>query len=175
MNKQEKQVLIADLHQEMANAQATFLVNYKGLNVPLLQSLRKSVREDGAQVKVTKATLMRLAAKDIEGADEFAESFKEQVALVFAKNDVSATAKKIVNFSKENEALKVIAGFYQSKLLSKQELTALASLPSREVLLAQLLGTMQAPIATVTRQLGQLLTKPLYALKAIEEKKQQGN
>lgn len=175
MNKQQKEVLVADIQQAMANAQATFLINYKGLNVPLFQSLRRAVKEDGSKIKVTKATLMRLAADKVEGAGEFADSFKEQIALVFAQSDVSGVAKKLVNFSKENEALKVVAGFYQNKLLSSQDLNMLATLPSREVLLSQLLGTMQAPIATVTRQLGQLLAKPLYALKAIEEKKQQNS
>ena len=71
MNRQQKETAIADLKQMLAASQGTFLVNYKGMNVPLLQDLRKSLRTDGGTLKVTKATLMRLAAKDLPGADSF--------------------------------------------------------------------------------------------------------
>jgi large subunit ribosomal protein L10 len=173
MNKQQKEAMIADLKQLMTSSQGTFLINYKGMNVPLLQTLRKNIRAEGGQVKVTKATLMRLAAQDIAGSDGFAENFKEQVGLVFATNDVSAIAKKLVAYAKENESLRVIAGFYQNKMLNKQELTVLATLPSREVLLGQLAGTLQAPMATLARQLNQMVARLAYVLKAIEEQKQQ--
>jgi large subunit ribosomal protein L10 len=172
MNRQQKDAIITDLRRMMTEAQATFIVNYKGMPVATLQGLRKNLRNEGSSLKVTKATLMRLAAKDIAGAEAFSENFKEQIGLVFVQKDVSGTAKQLVSFSKENETLKLIAGFYEAKLLTKQELDFLATLPSKEVLVAQLLGTMQAPISGLVRVLHLLIARLCYALKEIEAKQQ---
>lgn len=171
---QIKEAVITDLRRMMTDAQATVLINYKGMDVPVLQGLRRSLRVDGNTLKVTKATLMRRAAQDIAGADAFAESFKDQVGLVFVQKDISSAAKQLVSYAKEHASLKIIAGFYESKVLSKQELDFLASLPSREVLLGQLLGTMQAPISSFVRVLHLLIARLVYVLKQIETQ-QQGN
>jgi len=170
MNRQQKEVVITDLKSLMSESQAIFLVNYKGITVPQFQSLRKNVRNGGGKVRVAKATLMRIAAQELPGSKDFSELFKDQVSLVFAQNDISGLAKQLVTFSKEHETLKVLAGFYQSKVLSEKDLDFLASLPSREVLIAQLLGTVQAPIASFPRLLRLLIVQLLYALKQIEEK-----
>ncbi len=170
MNRQQKETTVADLKQLLGTAQATFLVNYKGMDVHLLQGLRRKLRTDGGTLKVTKATLMRIAAKDIPGTETFAQSCKDQVGLVFAKSDISLIAKQLFIFAKEHQNLKVVAGFYESKLLSPQELAFLASLPSREVLIAQLLGTMQAPVTSFVRVLHLLIARLVYVLKQIEEK-----
>jgi large subunit ribosomal protein L10 len=169
MNRQQKESMISDVRQMMSGAQATFLVNYKGLSVPALQILRKRLRTEGSKLKITKATVMRIAAKDITGADAFAESFKEQVGLVFASKDVPGTAKQLFSFAKENESLKILAGFYESKVLSSQELNFLASLPSREVLISQLLGTLNAPMTNFVRVLSMLVARLPIVLKEIEK------
>lgn len=174
MNRQQKAEIIEDLKKMMASAQATVLVNYKGLDVPLLQSLRKNLRKEGSQLRVTKATLMRIAAQDMAGSDGFSKEFKDQVGLVFVSKDISGTAKQLSTFAKENEALKIIAGFYESKLLTRQDLDILASLPSREVLIAQVVGTMQAPITNFVRVLHMMIARLAFVLKSIEEKKQAG-
>ncbi len=174
MKREHKEAVISDLHQMMSAAQATFLINYKGMSVAALQGLRKNLRGDGSKLRVTKATLMRLAAKDIPGADQFADNFKDQVGLVFASGDVSGTAKQLVSFSKEHTALKVIVGLYNARMLTTQDLNYLASLPSREVLIGQLLGTMQAPMTNFVRILHLLIARLVYVLKDIE-RKQQGN
>jgi len=169
MNRQQKEAQIAEIRQMMSGAQAVFLVNYKGLSVFDSQRLRKNLRAEGSELKVAKASLMRRAAQDIAGSESFSESFKDQIGLVFVSKDVSGTAKQLVNFAKDNEALKVLAGFYEAKVLSKQELDFLASLPSREVLVAQLLGTMQAPMAGLVRILHQLVQRLPVVLKEIEK------
>jgi large subunit ribosomal protein L10 len=153
MNKQTKIALVSDLKGLMGAAQATFLINYKGLNVAALQGLRKAVRGDGGSIKVTKASLMRIAAQEIPGTDAFAENFKEQVGLVFANNDASVVAKHLVDFSKQHTTLKVVAGFYEARLLSAAELQFLASLPSKEVLIGQFAATLQAPMGALARAL----------------------
>lgn len=174
MNKQEKEVVINDIKQLMGESQAMFLINYKGMTVPVLQGLRKSLRGEGGRVRVAKATLMQIAARDIKGAESFAEQFKDQVGLVFVQKDVSGVAKHLVAYAKDNEKLKVLAGFYESKVLSAKDMDFLASLPSREVLLAQLLGTMQAPVTNLTRVLYLLIARLAIVLKRIEEKQAQG-
>ncbi len=172
MNKQTKIAIVADLKGLMSTAQATFLINYKGLDVAALQGLRKEVRNGGGSIKVTKASLMRIAAQDIPGSDSFAENFKEQVGLVFANNDVSAVAKQLVNFSKTHATLKVVAGFYEARLLSSAELQFLATLPTKDVLVGQLAATLQAPISGFARVLHAHIAKLAYVLKAVEEKQQ---
>ena len=116
---------------------------------------------------------MRRASKDIAGSEAFSPFFKDQVGLIFAEKEVSGIAKQLSTFAKEHAALKIIAGFYQSRVLSSQDLAVLASLPSREVLLAQLCGTLQAPTASLVRLLHLLIARLVYVLKGIEEKQQQ--
>jgi large subunit ribosomal protein L10 len=170
MNRQQKEQVVADLRQMMSDAQATFLVKYQGLSVASLQQLRKNLRAGGGRLQVAKATLMQKAAQSIDGAQTFSESFKDQVGLVFTKDNISETAKQLIDFAKENQSLKVIAGLYEARMLGSQELSFLASLPSRDVLIAQLLGTMQAPMTATVRILYLLIARLVIVLKEIEKK-----
>lgn len=173
MNRQQKEAAISDFKELFSNSEAAFLVRYKGLDVVALQEFRKGLRENNSVFKVTKTTLMRIVAKDINGADEFSQDFSDQVGIVFGKGDISALSKNIVNFAKQNEALQIISGFFEEKRLAKEDVVLLASLPSRDVLLAQVVGTMQAPITSFVRVLNLLIVQLLYVLKRIEEKKAQ--
>ena len=174
MNRQQKEIAIADFKKLFTESQGTFLINYQGLSVALMQSLRRNIRQDGGVLKVTKARLMKKAAEglaqDITGLDSFQEKFKNQVGLVFTSKDISAIAKKLVDFSKKHEKLQIISGLFESKLLSNQEIVSLASLPSREVLLGMLAGTMNAPITGFVRLLNLLIVRLLYVLQQIKEK-----
>ncbi len=171
MNKQQKEALVADIKQKFNESEATFLVGYKGLDVSSLQTLRRSLRTQGGTFKVSKATLMRIATKDVPGAQDFANDFENQVGLVFAR-EISSVAKSLADFAKENVALQIISGFYEAKRLDKNQVGLIASLPSKNVLIAQLAGTLQAPISGLACQLNQMLTKLAYALKQVEEQKQ---
>lgn len=153
MNRQEKESAIKEVIELFKASEAAFVVNYKGLPVALMQVLRKGLLENGSSFKVTKARLMKIAFKDFQGTEEFSENFKDQVGLVFVPKDISAVAKKLVNFSSENPALNVVSGFFESKVLDKNKIKFLASLPSREVLIAQLAGTLQAPMSYLARAL----------------------
>jgi large subunit ribosomal protein L10 len=174
MNKQQKEALVADLKQRFNESEAIFLVGYKGLKVSSLQNLRKTLRAQGGTFKVSKATLMRIATKDVSGAQDFANDFENQIGLVFAR-DISGVAKSLAEFAKENAALKIISGFYEAKKLDKNQVGFIATLPSRNALIAQLAGTLQAPIVGLACQLNQLITKLAYALKQVEEQKQINN
>jgi large subunit ribosomal protein L10 len=175
MNRQQKEFAVSDFKKLLTESQATFLINYQGLSVALMQSLRRDIRQNGGLLKVTKARLMKKAADslshDFSGLNKFQEKFKNQIGLVFTNKDISATAKKLVEFSKKHEKLQIISGFFDSKVLSNEQIIALASLPSREILLGMLAGTMQAPITSFVRLLNLLIVRLLYVLQRVNEKK----
>lgn len=173
MNRHQKEAIVADVKRLFTESHAAFLVHYKGLDVAHMQTLRRGLRAQQGLLKVTKTSLMKIAATGIDGIETLSDQFQDQVALVFVQNsDISGVAKHLVSFSKNNETLKVLSGVYESKVLHKDEIVFLASLPSREVLLAQLAGTLQAPIAAIPRMLNMMIVKLVCALNEIAEKKE---
>lgn len=171
MNRQQKEAVVTDFKNLFSESQAAFLVGYKGMSVGQMQSLRCDLRDVGSLLRVTKARLMKIAAKDIEGIDAFVDQFKDQVALVFVQDDASPAAKALVKFTKNGVPLKIVSGFFESKVMSKEEVDFLASLPPRDILLAQVVGTIQAPISGLARLLNMMILRLLYCLKEIEGKK----
>lgn len=171
MNRQDKEKSIAQLHESFTHSQASILVSYKGLSVAEVSQLRKKLRENGALMKVAKLTLVKRAIGDIAGAVELKPYLKEQLAIVFAQNESPRVAKALLDFAKEHEKLQVIAGAVESQVLLQAGIKALAKLPSREILIAQLLGTMQAPVSQFAGILNMLIVRLLVVLKEIEKKK----
>ena len=159
MNRQEKESAIKEVVDLFKVSEGAFIVNYKGLSVALMQALRKGLSENGSTLKVTKARLMKIALKDFKGTSDFSEGFKDQVGLVFVNKDISLIAKKLVTFSSDNPALSIVSCYFESKVLDSGRIKFLASLPSREALIAQLAGTLQAPIACFARALQLVLDK----------------
>lgn len=171
MNRQEKAQVIDLLHDGFSNNQAAFLVNFKGLSVKQMQLLRKSLRQHGGFLKVAKARLMRRATEGIEGVDGLKDFLKEQVGLIFVEHNSPAVAKALHEFSKQNEALKVVAGFLDHQVLDKTSVIRIAQLPSRQQLLAQLCGTLNAPLTSFVGILHTMVVRPLVVLKQIADKK----
>lgn len=163
MNRQEKQVIVSDLKKLFTDFHSTFVINYQGLTVEVLQALRKDLRKEGEVFKVTKARLMKRAAKDAGQSDEWVEgleaSLKGQIGLVFSSSDISLISKKLVNFAKAHEKMKIVSARVESKIVSVEEINLLASLPSRDQLLAMVFGTMKAPIAALARVLEAIRAK----------------
>lgn len=172
MNRNEKQLVINSIKNDFANSEAAFLVGVKGLTVDAVQALRKGLFAQGGSIKVTKNTLLKLAVKDVDGLSELAPHFKEQIAVVFAEENSPAVAKMLNETAKQNELFQIIAGSLNNAVLDKSQVIALASLPSREILLAQVLGTLNAPITGFASVLNQLILRLLWVLKKIEEQKQ---
>ena len=170
MNRQQKEAVVADFKDMLSQSQASFIVNYKGLDVSGMISLRRKLRESGGKLKVTKARLMKVAAEGIDGIDHFKDDFKDQIGIVFALDEVAPIAKQLVEFAKRNKNLEVVSGFSESKVLSKSEVEFFASLPSREVLLAQLLGVLQAPITGLARVINAPMQQLVSVLDAIAKK-----
>lgn len=159
MNRQEKNLVIDELKNELLSSSAAFLIGYKGLTVKKLHQLRSNLRGKDGVFKVAKARLMRLAVDGQSGVDGLSDYFKDQVGLVFAKKDVAGVAKVLSDFSKENTNLQLVAGYFDSRILQREKIIQIASLPSREVLLAQLCATLNAPMSSLARVINKIAEK----------------
>jgi large subunit ribosomal protein L10 len=170
MNRQEKELLVSQLSEKLKNSNASFLISVKGLTVSDLQILRKELYQKGS-LKIAKVRLMKLAVKGVPGAEEYNDHLKEQLAIVFANEEPTSVAKILYDFSKTNEKLNFVGGVFESKFLEKDKVKFIATLPSRDVLLSQLLGMLNSPIVGLVSVLNNILVKPVLVLKQIGENK----
>lgn len=157
MNRQQKETVASEIKSLFGASAATFVVNYRGLTVAQVEKLRKEMRKNNAQFKVAKARLMKIATDGVQGADNL--HLKDQIGLVFASAQVPPVAKHLVSFSKEHEKLKIVAGYFENKVISLSEINFLATIPPREVLLAQIAGTLRAPMQKLHGILSALVEK----------------
>lgn len=171
MNRQQKQVSIESFKQSLSSNQGSFVIGIKGMTVDEVQQLRRGVAQKGGSVKVVKNTLMKLAVKDLANAQELAPYFKDQIAIVFAEQDVPGIAKVLFETSNANEKLKLVAGCFESRLISKEQIKDIAKLPAKEVLYARLCGVLNAPVTRFAGLMNQLIARLLIDLKQIEEMK----
>jgi large subunit ribosomal protein L10 len=151
LNRNEKAAVITDVAAQVARSQTLALAEYRGLTVEHLNNLRKQARDKGVYLHVLKNTLARraVAGTPFEVA---AESMVGPLIYGFSEDAVAA-AKVMSDFAKGNDKLVVKGGAYAGKALSADGVKALASIPSKEVLLAQLLGLMQSPVSRIARVL----------------------
>ncbi|MEX0863675.1 MAG: 50S ribosomal protein L10 [Acidimicrobiia bacterium] len=145
MPRPEKVQAVSDIRERMESAEAVFLTEYRGLSVKAVQDLRKALRDSGAEYKVVKMTLAKLAAGDagIAGLDDYLTG---PTALAFANRDPVATAKALKDFSRSNEVLVLKAGYLAGNLLSPEEISRLAEIEPRPVLLAKFAGAAKSPL-----------------------------
>lgn len=168
----EKASKVAELKDLLTASKGIVLVNYCGLTVAEDTELRAKMREAGVKYMVAKNTFIRIAAKEagIEGLDSVLE---HNTALAFSAEDPVAPAKILNDFSKDHEALELKAGVLDGKVIAVDEVKALAELPSREELLAKLVGSMQAPISGLVNVLQGTIRNFVYTLEAVRQKKEQ--
>ena len=171
MNRQQKESVVELLQDKLTTSQASFFVSVKGLTVTDMQLLRGKLREKGGKLKVAKARLMKLAVENLDQAEGLKPFCKEQIGFVFAEKEVTEVAKVLHNFSKDNDFLKLLVGHLDSQLLSDKEIIRIASLPSKEILLAQLCAGLNAPTSNFVRVLNALILRLLWVLNQIKEKK----
>ena len=172
MNRQEKASLIDSLKDDFKNAQASFLVGYRCLSVPQMQELRRGIRAKGGKLRIAKNRLVKRAVGDVKAACVLDEHLKDQVGVVFAADDFTQVAKVLHDFSKDNPALSLVAGCLDSELLDKTKISRLATLPSKDLLLAQLCGTLKGPITGLANVLNVMILRLLWTLRQVGEKKQ---
>ena len=166
LNKSEKQTVVADVAAQVARSQTLALAEYRGLTVEHLNVLRKQARDKGVYLHVLKNTLARraVAGTPFEVASE---SMVGPLIYGFSEDAVAA-AKVIADFAKGNDKLVIKGGAYAGKALNADGVKSLASIPSKEVLLAQLLGLMQSPISRIARVLAAIAEKRTEAAPAAE-------
>jgi len=171
LNLSNKKEFVEQLKVCLAETQISILVDYKGLNVEAMTRLRSELRKEGVQLAVVKNTLLGMAS---EGTDTalMKDFFKGPNALATCKADPVAPARVLVKFAEENAKLELKAGSMNGKLLSVDEIKALAKMPSREVMLAQLLSTMNGVSTALVRVLGGVPRAFMTVLNAIGEEKE---
>jgi len=151
LNLQEKQAVVSEVSAQVAKAQTIVLAEYRGIQVGDITQLRANARKAGVYFHVVKNTLARRA---VQGTPF--EPLAEQMAgpLVYGiSEDAVAAAKVVFDFARTNERLVIKAGAYNGKMLDAAGVTALATVPSKEVLLAQLCGLLQSPVSGMARVL----------------------
>ena len=149
-NRQLKEAKVAEIKEKLEKAQAVVLAKYQGLTVEEDTLLRKNLREAGIEYKVYKNTLVNLAVKElgIEGFDEYLEG---PVSIAFGYDDVTAPARILNDFAKDHKALELKAGIVDGELYDAAKIQQLATIPSKEVLIAKLLGSIKSPISSFAR------------------------
>jgi large subunit ribosomal protein L10 len=168
----EKVAVVEEVSAKLAESDGALLTEYRGLDVPAMAALRRTLRESGGEYKIYKNTLVRLAAK--EAGLDIEDLLSGPVAIAFvgekadgSPGDAAGVAKALKDFAKDNDALILKGGVLDDKLLTVDEIKALADLPPRDVLLAQLAGAFQAPMAKMAGLLQALPQNFAYALQAL--------
>ena len=170
MNLSEKKELVQLLNARLSETAISILVNYKGLDVESMTKLRSDLRNEGVKLKVVKNTLLSMASKGTDSA-LMEDYFSGPNAIVTCSDDPVSPARIIAKFAKSNDKLEIKAGAMNGKALSPEEINALAKLPSREVLLSQLLSTMNGVPTAMVRVLAEVPRSLLNVLNAIEDQK----
>lgn len=167
---EQKKAIVTEMVDKLKNATAGVLVDYKGITVADDTALRIKFREAGVDYAVVKNTLTRFAANQVgfEGLDPVLNG---TTALAVSFTDPVAPAKVIAEFAKGKENFKIKAGFVDGKIISVNEVKALAELPSKEVLISKVLGGLNAPISGFVNVLNGNIRGLVVALNAIAEKK----
>jgi large subunit ribosomal protein L10 len=172
LNREEKASVVQELNDKIAKAKIAIITDYRGLTVNKMQDLRRQLKQSNAEIKVAKNTLLSRA---VEGTP-FAliqEHLQGTTALTVSYDDPVASAKIITDFAKDNPQLEVKAAALEGKGLTAADLVALSKLPSKEILLGQLLSVMQAVPTGFVRALNGVPQKMVYLLQALTEQKGQ--
>ena len=169
----EKQAIVASLTEKFQNAAAGVIVDYKGITVAEDTELRAKMRENGVEYFVMKNTLSRFAAKNA-GLDELCDVLEGTTSIAICEGDPVAAAKVVAEFSKklaDQNKFFIKAGFVDGKVISVEEVKALADLPSKEVLLSMLLSAMQGPVRGLAVSLDATISGLARALQAVADQK----
>jgi large subunit ribosomal protein L10 len=171
MHKKTKAALVEDLRKKLTSAQSIFLTDFTGINVKDISELRKSFRESSVEYLVAKNTLIKRAVADTP-LDQLEPYLVGPTALVLTEDDGINAAKIITRFAKEHEMFSVKAGMMSEKVVDPGQVKSIASLPSREVILARLLGILNSPITGLVCILNGTVSRAVRVLSRVAETKQ---
>ncbi|MFX4263033.1 50S ribosomal protein L10 [Pelotomaculum propionicicum] len=166
-NKSEKESVVLEIKEKFETSKAAVLADYRGLNVAESTKLRRRLREAGCEFKIAKNTLASLAAGQV-GLEDLKPFLEGQVAIAFGTDPV-APAKILSEFIREIKKMEIKAGVLEGKVIDARGVKSLADLPPREVLLAKVLGGMQAPMYGFAGVLQGTLRSLVYTLEAVRK------
>ncbi len=166
----QKESILKDTAERIKGVNGFYLADFSGLTVDSMTKLRKQCRDQGVQFRVIKNTLLRRAFND-RGITALDDYLVGNTGLVFSPSSETAPAKILADFAKENEKLKLKAAIVDGKLFDAKAVTRLAALPSREVLLSQLLGTFIAPMTQFLAAVNAALATPANMADALHRER----
>jgi large subunit ribosomal protein L10 len=171
LNKKEKEIFVAHMQDRLKRANATFLVDYQGLNVEAMNRIRKELKKVDTEFHVVKNRLLKLASQDTPTAS-IGEDFVGPTALAITYDDIVAPAKVLVDMAKDYKELEIKRGQVSDRPMNSDAIKRLAFLPGRDELLAQVLSAMKEVPTSLVRVLNGVVVNLLHVLKAVEAKKE---
>lgn len=171
MPTQEKIETVREIKEKLQNSKIAIMTTYVGINVAQVTDLRKRLRESGIKYKVYKNNLARIALREI-GAEHAADFMKGPTAWAFSDDPV-APAKILQDFSKEVQFVQILGGVMEGKVLTREQVLSLANLPPKEILVAQVVGTIAAPLRNLVTVLSALPRNLVTVLNEIKKKKEE--
>lgn len=160
-NRELKEAKVAEIREKMEKAKTVVLAKYQGNNAEEDTTLRKSLREAGVEYKIYKNSLVNLAAKEL-GFEDLTQYLEGPVAIAFGYEDATTASRVLNDFAKGHKTFELIAGVVEGTVYDTETINKIANIPSREVLVAKLLGSFKAPLSNLA-----------YLLNAIKEQKEQ--
>lgn len=171
LTKSQKEQIIQEIKEKLSNSKVVITADFRGLSVKEMDELKKEIREIGGSVQVIKKTLMNIALKE-QNTDFDLKKFTGPLVFVFGPEE-TGVPKKIWNFIKKSENLKIQGGLLEKEKIDAAQIEALAKMPSREELLAKLVGTIQAPVSGFVYALSGTIGSLVNVLKAVSDKKEE--
>lgn len=155
---ENKKAMVKQLTERLQNAQVGVLADYRGLTVEQDTELRRKLREANVEYTVLKNSIIRFAAKEV-GLEDLDSVLEGPTAIATSNDDVISPAKVLCDFAKGNDLLEIKAGFVEGKVISIDEVKQYASIPSKEVLISKMMGSLQSPISKLARTLQAIVTE----------------
>lgn len=172
MKRSEKQQIIAEVAEKVSRAKSLFFADFTGITVEEVNELRREFRKSGIEYHVVKNTLARKALESVTGYDKVLDKLVGPTAIAYGYDDPVAPAKIIKKFREKYEKLNVKVCVLEKQIYDGSKLNELAKLPSREEMVASILGSIQAPISGVVGAIGAVIRDLVNVIDAIEKKKQ---
>ena len=170
LTRVQKETLVSEMSSQAKTAKSAVFVDYRGLTVFDIQALKKKLKDVGGTFRVVKKTLLtRIGQEAGIAIDE--KILDGQIAVVFSQEDEVSAVKTVHEFAKMNKKMRILGGVLENKMILAESVEALAKMPSKQEMLATLVGTIQAPISGFVRVLAGNMRGLVTVLKAIEEKK----
>jgi len=172
LSRQKKQEIIQDLKEKINRQKTIVFVDFKGLKVKDVLDLKRKLNQSDSLFRVSKKTLFKIAIKDLGSSfSQKINEFKGDLGIIFGFKDVISPSKTIYNFSLENEKLKILGGVFEGNFIEQEKVIELAKLPTKEELLARLVGSVSAPVSNLVYVLQENikgLVRVLSEIKSLE-------